>query len=150
MKIKHLLPKTSGYRRFSYPKPSKSGGNETILDYEFDHALPDHMPVFNNGGLSRIVKFQNISSIEPGLASAQAMSVKIFPNPVHAAFTILLNVEPTDDGIIHIYNMDGRLMMLQAIDDEQTSVQISDLPEGVYILNIMVNGHVINKRIVKQ
>jgi hypothetical protein len=125
-------------------------GIETILDYEFDASLPNHLPVFNDGGLSRIVKIYNITTVDPDMDSAGLLNVKIFPNPAQSEFNLLLDVEPNDDCKLSIYNMDGRLMMEQKIENEQTSIQINNLPEGIYVVSVLINGQVVNKRIIKQ
>jgi hypothetical protein len=63
---------------------------------------------------------------------------------------LLLGVEPNDDCKLSIYNMDGRLMMEQKIENEQTSIQINNLPDGIYVVSVLVNGQAVNKRIIKQ
>jgi hypothetical protein len=125
-------------------------GLETYLDYEFDHLLPDHLPVFTPGGLSRIVKFYNITSNGPERTTSSTTDVTIFPNPAQTSFTLMFSVKPTDGYLLEIYNMDGRLMMKKLVEEKQSTIRIADLPRGVYVVNVIINGQVINKRIVKQ
>ena len=65
----------------------------------------------------------------------------IFPNPVND----ILNITQEND--IKIYDMIGNLVIFK---EKATQIDMSNLPSGIYNLNIIHNNKIINNRIVKQ
>ncbi|MGB0985116.1 MAG: T9SS type A sorting domain-containing protein, partial [Saprospiraceae bacterium] len=69
----------------------------------------------------------------------------IFPNPVKNE----LNIR-NGEGLATIYNLLGQPVKQLSIDNQQLTLNVSDLTEGQYVLHIQKeNGTVITKRFVK-
>ncbi len=64
------------------------------------------------------------------LAEGNGQNPAIFPNPVHDVLT-LRNLQGKQS--ISLYTIDGRLVKSMEVDENQT-VDISDLPIGLYLL----------------
>lgn len=75
--------------------------------------------------------------------------VQIFPNP--ATDRIYLSGDTKSIREVAIYGLTGRLMRkVSAISDDQT-VELSDLPTGVYLVNLKLeNGKTTTQRLVKK
>lgn len=82
-------------------------------------------------------------TIEPtdtvSIADAQCSSFTIFPNPAHD----LLNVQSTHYQQLEILNLVGQVILRQNITAENTSVNISELPAGVYLLQMKGKDNVV-------
>jgi hypothetical protein len=119
---------------------------ETILDVEFSYSMP-HNEAFTENGLSAI------SSIKSGAIgienTGQVQQVQIVPNPAKDAFTLYLDFDPQQKGLLELYNLKGQLMKQLEIQDKTTKVEIADLPAGVYVANIQIDNQIIVKQIIK-
>lgn len=74
---------------------------------------------------------------------------KIYPNPSNDI--VNLDYEFSKGDCISIYNMNGQLVQ-QHITSETNSINLnlSDLPKGVYVINLMSDGKLLSKKIVKE
>lgn len=79
------------------------------------------------------------------LASGPAL--KLFPNPVES----VLNVGTSEliGGNLFIHDMSGQLLEARKVTAPQTSIQVSELPAGVYALKITSDGKNVQKRFIK-
>ncbi|MCL2416811.1 MAG: M6 family metalloprotease domain-containing protein [Bacteroidales bacterium] len=74
------------------------------------------------------------------------VALSVFPNPV---FDGILVVEVPDDiesAVIQIYNLSGQLVLTRPVNRPETEIDISHLPNGMYI--VRVGHHFV--RIIKQ
>ena len=77
----------------------------------------------------------------------QNNDLRIYPNPVKD----IINITLVNNGKIEIFNTEGRL--LKSFDGKKGNhaTNISDLPKGVYLLNIKFdNGKKISEKIIKE
>ena len=70
-----------------------------------------------------------------GLDETSSLDVAFFPNPVHDKVTFR-NVRGKQT--VKIYALDGKLIKATQIDDNQT-VDVSTLPQGLYLVNVNYN-----------
>lgn len=80
-------------------------------------------------------------------------SITIAPNPASDKVLVSLNkLNATDNSLIiaDVYDFMGRRVLTQNIKNTTFELDISALPKGSYILNVMVDGSVQNKAFVKQ
>jgi photosystem II stability/assembly factor-like uncharacterized protein len=73
--------------------------------------------------------------------------VKIFPNPSNG----IINIETgqtTGNAVFSIINLEGRVILMQNIAKQKTSVDIGHLPRGIYIARLENNDFVTNKKIL--
>lgn len=67
----------------------------------------------------------------------------IYPNPADNFFTIARNV--TLPGTITLYDITGRMIMEQVLTDNDKTVSVSHLSEGLYIYNIQTGENKITR-----
>lgn len=86
------------------------------------------------------------TSIINQTASAKDGDLNIFPNP---AFDNVFIEGIQHSGKVEILNMHGQIMGTKDVVEETTSIDLSKLGSGVFILRINTNGEVIDKKLVK-
>ena len=75
---------------------------------------------------------------------------QVYPNPCRHEFTIsLLEHEPSDRVNYQLIDIQGRVMISQAITRKVSTVDISTLQNGVYILRMDQNGKMSQEQVVK-
>jgi hypothetical protein len=83
---------------------------------------------------------QPVSVVENELAE---QGVNLFPNPVRNT----LYVENSDlINDLRIFDLTGRLIMSQVVNDNNTSINVSEFKTGVYIMQVMTVNGVVSKK----
>jgi hypothetical protein len=63
----------------------------------------------------------------------------LYPNPASHSF-LLDTGQPTEQGQLQLFNSQGKMVRSMGLTDAATIVPVSDLPEGVYYLNVRLDG----------
>ncbi len=98
---------------------------------------------------------ENPLNIEVLIEKANTFDVVIFPNPTNSNLQVKYNL-PTDDEIrIELYDFQGKLIFNKSLGkqikgQQETILNLSQIPSGTYICNIIGKINSISKRIVKQ
>ncbi|MFT5763055.1 MAG: hypothetical protein ACI8X3_000473 [Saprospiraceae bacterium] len=74
----------------------------------------------------------------------------LFPNPVQNALTLKFETEsPT---LLQLYSVDGKLLKTQVLDPNDISINVSvnDLPNGLYLVSLVYEDTVLNRKIIIQ
>ena len=74
--------------------------------------------------------------------------VSLYPNPTKNAINIKLN--NYQNVSVALYDLGGRLILEQELNSEISTVNISHLQNGMYLLKINANNQSITKRVIKQ
>jgi hypothetical protein len=81
--------------------------------------------------------------IHDALVDKQAL--RLFPNPTNEKFTI----ETPVNGVITISDLNGRVLMNQTTSESKTRLDISNLPNGTYVVKYLSNNEVITGKVLK-
>ncbi len=73
--------------------------------------------------------------------------IKIFPNPTNGQFTIEVNSFRNTNTSLNIFDLNGRLLVSDIINKKST-IDVSDLANGVYMLSIEDNVGITVKKLV--
>jgi len=73
-------------------------------------------------------------------------SFDIFPNPSNDNITVVTSISPS----IEFLNMQGQIIKRLKIKDNQTNIDISAFPAGVYIVEMTTGNGVVVKKFVKE
>ena len=93
------------------------------------------------GGNIQEISIIDTSSIDDYFASCQ-----IFPNPFNS--TLSITTEKTVKNIM-IYDVFGRLVMIQSASETQIDLNLNGLSEGVFLLRLDYGDSISTHRIVK-
>jgi hypothetical protein len=74
----------------------------------------------------------------------------VYPNPVTHNITLHLNKAPAKGSIFKIYDVAGRELITTEITEQDTSIPMSTLLNGIYMGTLHISGRKETTRIVKQ
>ena len=74
-----------------------------------------------------------------GVAALPVSTFEVYPNPTNGMLNIVLETQITVGGRAVIRDVTGRVVRSLAVLDRQTSVDVSDLTPGLYILTFIDN-----------
>ncbi|MFD2786793.1 T9SS C-terminal target domain-containing protein [Hymenobacter rubripertinctus] len=79
-------------------------------------------------------------------AGALAARVQAYPNPAHSQLTIVRPAGGTASATL--LNAVGQVVRTVALPTAQTTLDVADLPAGLYLVRVVVNGEAVTKRLV--
>jgi hypothetical protein len=78
-------------------------------------------------------------------ATVDTKPLTLYPNPVVNNLTV-----ENGKGFARIYNTTGKLLLQQSIDSNKEQINVSDLPKGIYVLNIQkADGTSVSRKFIK-
>jgi hypothetical protein len=119
------------------------------IDVIWDTKMPDHSGLFKTYGLSGITVALP-SGLESQDTNHNQPQVLLFPNPAKDEVVIAIDGIILKNGLIHVFRIDGSLVISVNIESNRQAIDISMLKPGVYIVSIELhNRKLINKRLIK-
>lgn len=99
------------------------------------------IPFTINSGL----RFTNENLMELETVS----EIQTYPNPTYR-YVIVSGC--TENTVLQLYNLNGQLMSIPVIDRDELEVELDleKLPTGIYILNIIQDGSIETRKIVRK
>ncbi|MGI5822054.1 MAG: T9SS type A sorting domain-containing protein [Bacteroidales bacterium] len=76
--------------------------------------------------------------------------VTLYPNPTQSFIDLKLNRDYLGATECYIYDMYGKLMRALSVEEEITSIDVSDFAAGVYFVRLTTEQGQVSKRFVKQ
>lgn len=76
--------------------------------------------------------------------------VTLYPNPTQSIIDIKLDRNYPGETECHIYDMYGKLMRVLPIEEDITSIDVTNFASGVYIIRLTTEQGQVSKRFVKQ
>lgn len=93
-------------------------------------------------------EYSNVISIDLANGGHQ---LTISPNPTSTGqFTINFSDSNFESGELEIYDSVGRMVRTQNISIHNTEIQTEDLPKGIYLVNLEVDGQRFLERVIIQ
>lgn len=89
----------------------------------------------------------NIMGETLGLVQNEIIGFNLYPNPVSSTLTI---EAPKTIEIVNIFNMLGQEIMRSTPNAISSTLDMSDLQSGVYIINLTIEGVALTRRLVKE
>ena len=72
----------------------------------------------------------------------------IYPNPVQNQLTVS-NINPDEYDKIAVYNMQGAILQQQRVSSNMARMDISTLPDGVYLLVLHSSSVLVKEKSIK-
>ena len=88
-------------------------------------------------------------------ADKAGTALAVWPNPAHAAYTVLLTVARAQSAVVRVHDAVGRLVseqpvQLQAGDNQLPATFGPASASGVYLLSTVLDGQVVRTRLVRE
>jgi hypothetical protein len=133
-------------RAFSY-----SLNEETPLQAEWNKAFVNADGLFASEGLSQITAFK--AGAIGGSESNNLAQVQVYPNPAKDVLNInLTGLDPARAGLTGLaatlLTADGRPVRTFNLTGEKTTLDITDLQPGIYLLKISAPNRIIMKKLI--
>ena len=77
-------------------------------------------------------------------------AIIIYPNPVSESITISINTRQNFSAQIILYNTLGEKIIQQKITSPKTEINLSNLPSGIYFLEVSTTKEIFRRKIIKQ
>lgn len=113
--------------------------------------IPLYVPSGSESAYNAAAVWQDFMSINSTLGIVDndlSTSISIYPNPTKDILKI--NLINTIDAEVYLYDIQGRLILNKEINKEVSTLDISHLHSGVYILNIKTDIGTVSKKIIKE
>lgn len=78
-------------------------------------------------------------------------NLKIYPNPTKGQLKVeIVGYEPSDVGLITLFSLSGQVLFSDHLNSAHCFVDISNNTNGIYILQISINGKSTSWKIIKE
>ena len=125
----------------SISSPTNSTLPSNVIDALYN--MSDHLPV---------VAELAFGDVGYASESTEAGFQSVVQNPVNDELIVRLRTEKPREVDVNVYSLLGRVVLsfaVQVADDEVVVRDVSDLPNGVYIVGIKSEGVSVSHRVVK-
>jgi hypothetical protein len=93
----------------------------------------------------------SVAEITPTVLEDNIIEAKIYPNPTKGQLTIEIpHANNIQNGSIIIYNLKGQMIMRKPIDSHRENIDISAKANGMYIMQINMDGKISSWKIIKE
>ena len=79
--------------------------------------------------------------------------VSVYPNPTNEFTTLIIDVQENAEAIYTVYDVTGKIVAQGNVTctagNNNTQIQTNQLADGVYVVDVLINGKHINTRVVK-
>ena len=86
--------------------------------------------------------------------SLLSMTISIYPNPAHGILLVEISNVLTDilnksDNTLRVWNIQGKEILLIQPVNYYNTVDMSAMPDGVYVIGVSINGNTKNYKVIK-
>ena len=85
-----------------------------------------------------------------GIAEVAKENISVYPNPATSNLTLNFNNRNNADLTLNIYNITGELVSSEILRQNQQQINISDLSNGIYMVEIKSNGWSEKQKLIIQ
>jgi hypothetical protein len=105
----------------------------------------------NTSGSSGNNRFDNVSVTGVLISGAVQPINKITISPNPASDFFILSIDPISNpsGLLRVYNLDGSLVLEQAIVQTDTQIPIGHLKQGMYVIHFVTEQGVFSAKLIK-
>jgi hypothetical protein len=90
------------------------------------------------------------SAIRAAKLKGSNLGIQVFPNPVRGELSGLLNIRPSLEASLQLFDINGRVVKDQVVSENQFKMDLAGIPAGVYVLKARSErGEEIIKLVVK-
>jgi hypothetical protein len=125
--------------------------SQTPITYTYDingNRIKRELDAKKSALVSFPVKEQDIKPLEELTEFEEG--IKVYPNPTSGIIKVLLeNFEDPIKGNLIIYNLSGIVLKQMKINAPFTEVDVNEIPDGIYVMRLLLNGKSLDYKIIK-
>jgi hypothetical protein len=135
---------------------SPEGGISVDIEMEFNAYIGLGVNAHNNDGNLCDTKFSNVVydagyECETAIKELSSDILSVYPNPVTDKLTLEMGKNPHGtNSMISIHNTLGQLVLEEKVTGNRHSLDLSDVPEGLYYVTFRTDQEDIVKKIIKK
>ncbi len=105
--------------------------------------------------LTRTKNIQIVNGNCPGTAVDEQLlnNISVYPNPTNGKFVVNLESVVGKNAVINVVNMNGQTVVSEkftATGNDAKEIDLASYANGIYLVNIQVDGRIASKTILKQ
>jgi|GEM_PF-1050297 len=85
-----------------------------------------------------------------GINERELVGFNSYPNPVTSHVYIQLNTKISENAFFELKNIQGKTLIRQAIKHPYFSIELTDLPSGLFLITILIDDKVYTGKILKE
>ncbi len=110
-------------------------------------AIPNRLSYFDEMECDMFpIKIQDITSLKD--LAGKEQSAIFYPNPTSDMVYLMQNIQKNT--VVNIYNSLGVLVAIQPLNNKTQGINLSNLPDGLYVLALLSNGKILSQKIIKK
>jgi len=136
-------------------KLQRTGGDTTIIVYQNNYI--NHYRIPTQKAVTNIIVDPNnwvingTGSVILGLREPEnPLSFTVFPNPGRDVINLNLFNEIGGNYSVSIYDITGKLVLSSEFESQNTVIDISEFPQGIYIINAQNSASHFTNKFIKQ
>jgi hypothetical protein len=145
---------------FNYTDGTNASYNlENIRKITFDadvmnlHMLDGSVYAWNVSTIGYYQYDETSLNLQEWLNNANTWDVTIFPNPTSYTLTVRFNLPQSDEVLIELYEMQGKLILSKNIGKKETGehqelLDLSNVPLGTYVCRLSGQKNSITKQLI--
>ncbi|MEX6687529.1 T9SS type A sorting domain-containing protein [Danxiaibacter flavus] len=164
-KVTFMVKGSPSYKNVDLVSKTETGSSQTtasnIVGYNYNAYINGVMLVENPPTASttqRTMLMQQRQTLEaavPAVAKEEVLQTSIYPNPVSGgALNVQLASNVNGTASVSVYNMEGKLMRMQSFQTigkgNLLTLNVSNLPKGLYLAKIAAAGSFVTHKVVIQ
>ncbi len=111
-----------------------------VIDSLFQQVIQPQLTLTEAGSYAVYIDYTNgcylfsdtIQFIPSGFEVLEQIPFKLYPNPVNDQISIKLK----EEGMLEIYDLAGRLIRIQHLQQGMQTISVTEIPQGMYLLRI--------------
>lgn len=111
--------------------------NTPAIDYNQVYDKVVVFPDFGNPGADKTFYVDDVMFGNAGMSLNEVLNgnnLSVYPNPNQGRFTVNSSVLLSSNAVVEVRDLQGRLVIAQEANGEQTEINAGDLPAGVYMV----------------
>src|SRR5690606_28343602 len=85
---------------------------------------------------------------------SKVSGLEVYPNPTTGLLNIHLSIDNSSNAIVHVYDMKGSLVRIGSktlhTGENTITIDLNNLPQGVYNANVSISGKTYSAKIIKK
>ncbi|MBX2959925.1 MAG: T9SS type A sorting domain-containing protein [Flavobacteriales bacterium] len=121
-------------------------GTDNVSSFSVMQERVDSIRSYHANGFATTPCGGAILGTKPNLTQQSVLT--IYPNPFNSQF--ILTYQPTSSAVVEVFNLLGNKVVNQNFTQKNTVIDLTNQPNGIYLVKVTDGSKVLIKKVVKQ